>query len=90
MIKLRDVASYVSEKVDIGLLKVQDYITTDNMLSNRGGIIIGNDLPKADKVTKFERGDILVSNIRPYFKKSGMQPLMEGVLMMLSFFEQMA
>lgn len=69
MIKLRDVASYVSEKVDIGLLKVQDYITTDNMLSNRGGIIIGNDLPKADKVTKFERGDILVSNIRPYFKK---------------------
>lgn len=69
MIKLRDVASYVSEKVDIGLLKVQDYITTDNMLSNRRGIIIGNDLPKADKVTKFERGDILVSNIRPYFKK---------------------
>lgn len=69
MIKLKDVASYVSEKVDTGLLKAQDYITTDNMLSNRGGIIISNSLPKAEKVTKFERGDILVSNIRPYFKK---------------------
>ena len=69
MIKLKDVASYVSEKVDTGLLKVQDYITTDNMLSNRGGIIISDSLPKAEKVTKFERGDILVSNIRPYFKK---------------------
>lgn len=69
MIKLKEVASYVSEKVDTGLLKVQDYITTDNMLSNRGGIIISNSLPKADKVTKFERDDILVSNIRPYFKK---------------------
>lgn len=69
MIKLKEVASYVSEKVDTGLLKVQDYITTDNMLSNRGGIIISNNLPQADKVTKFERDDILVSNIRPYFKK---------------------
>lgn len=69
MIKLKDVASYVSEKVDIGLLKVQDYITTDNMQSNRGGIIISDNLPKAEKVTKFERDDILVSNIRPYLKK---------------------
>ncbi|MDU6978562.1 MAG: restriction endonuclease subunit S [Veillonella sp.] len=69
MIKLRDVASYVSEKVDIGFLKEKEYITTDNMISNRGGIIISNSLPRGDKVTKFERGDILVSNIRPYFKK---------------------
>lgn len=69
MIKLKDVASYVSEKVDIRFLKAQEYITTDSMLSNRGGIIISNNLPKANKVTKFESGDILVSNIRPYFKK---------------------
>lgn len=51
MIKLKDVASYVSEKVDIRFLKAQEYITTDSMLSNRGGIVISNNLPKANKVT---------------------------------------
>lgn len=66
---LKDVSHYVQDKIDVSMLKADDYITTDNMLPNRGGITIAEDLPKADRVTKYAPGDTLVSNIRPYFKK---------------------
>ena len=69
MMQLKDIAHYVNDKINVSSLKTSEYITTDNMLSNRGGIVDCESLPKANKVTKYEVGDVLVSNIRPYFKK---------------------
>lgn len=69
MIKLKEVAHYVSDKINISALTRNEYITTDNMLPNKGGITDCENLPQAARVTKYECGDILVSNIRPYFKK---------------------
>jgi type I restriction enzyme, S subunit len=69
MSRLKDVSHYVQDKIDVSMLKADDYITTDNMLPNRGGITIAEDLPKTERVTKYAPGDTLVSNIRPYFKK---------------------
>ena len=69
MIELKNAAHYVSDKIDVTALKTSDYITTDSMLPNRGGIVECESLPHAVRTTKYKPGDILVSNIRPYFKK---------------------
>ena len=39
------------------------------MIPNRGGITKATNLPTGEQTSSFESGDILVSNIRPYFKK---------------------
>ncbi|WP_368262708.1 restriction endonuclease subunit S [Clostridium disporicum] len=67
MKKLKDFAIYVSDKIDCKDIEV--YISTDNMLPNKGGINKTEYLPKDGSVNLFKRGDILLSNIRPYFKK---------------------
>ena len=39
------------------------------MLKDRGGVISPESIPANGNVTKYKKDDILVSNIRPYFKK---------------------
>ena len=67
--KLEDICVYVKEKIDISLIDENTYISTENMLPDRGGITEASSLPSADKTQAFNAGDVLVSNIRPYFKK---------------------
>ncbi len=69
MIELKKVTQYVSDKIESFALVVKDYVTTDNMLPDRGGVVWGEWLPQNTRVTKYISGDVLVSNIRPYFKK---------------------
>lgn len=78
MIELREAAHYVSDKIDVSSLKTEEYITTDNMIPNRGGVVDCKSLPQASRVTRYEPGDILVSNIRPYFKKIWFSDRMSG------------
>ena len=66
---LGDIAPYVKEKVQYKDIKPSSYVTTTNMLQNRGGIVTYHDIPEIDKVVSYKAGDILVSNIRPYLKK---------------------
>ncbi len=66
---LGEVCDYVHEKISIDSLSNKTYISTENMLKERGGIIECESLPEDCNVTAFEQNDILVSNIRPYFKK---------------------
>ena len=39
------------------------------MKSNRAGVEPASSVPHAGRVAAYEPGDILISNIRPYFKK---------------------
>jgi type I restriction enzyme S subunit len=66
---LRDLCEYTNTRVIINALDLNTYISTENMLQNRGGVIPATNLPSAISATGFEVGDILISNIRPYFKK---------------------
>lgn len=66
--KIRNVASIVNQKIDGCLLDNHTYISTECMLPNCGGIEDSSSVPNG-KVTRFEKNDILLSNIRPYFKK---------------------
>ena len=66
---LGDIAPYVSEKIDYTEIAPNTYVSTDNMLQNREGVVVYEGIPNVDRVTKFQKEDILVSNIRPYLKK---------------------
>ena len=66
--KLGDVISAIKEKTNTSLLDEHTYISTENMLPNKAGITTSSGVPSGNAI-KFQKGDILVSNIRPYFKK---------------------
>ena len=65
---LSDICYYVSSKIPVGQVQLSNYVSTENLLQNKGGLSVANKLPSG-KVTAFQAGDVLVSNIRPYFKK---------------------
>lgn len=50
-------------------INIESYISTENMLPNKGGITIAESLPDCQPMSKYEPHDILLSNIRPYFQK---------------------
>ena len=66
---LSDVGSFSNERISIEHVTVDNYISTENMVSDKGGVVQASALPDAKKVAKYNPEDILLSNIRPYFKK---------------------
>lgn len=50
-------------------ITIENYITTENMLPNKAGVALVSSLPAVNSASKYEPNDILLSNIRPYFKK---------------------
>lgn len=68
-VQLGRVTLYVNEKAAYADIRPESYITTDNMLQNCEGWIPYASAPNIDRVTAYQKGDILVSNIRPYLKK---------------------
>ena len=69
VVELMNIGYFVKEKIEVLNLNPEDYISTENLLSDYGGVTISNKLPTTEKVTAFQKNDILISNIRPYLKK---------------------
>ena len=67
--KLSDICSYRKGKISTSNLNCQTYISTENMIPNKGGITETTSLPTIALTQEYKKGDVLVSNIRPYFKK---------------------
>lgn len=67
--KLGEVAVFGTEKLSSSLVSLENYISTENMLPNKGGIEQADKKPENGLITHYCNGDILISNIRPYFKK---------------------
>lgn len=66
---LAEICEYAKSKVDVTILNEDTYISTENMIPNKGGITSASSLPTMTQTQAFLAGDVLVSNIRPYFKK---------------------
>lgn len=66
---LSDICDYAKGKIDVAVLDEDTYISTENMMPNKGGITSASSLPTVVQTQAFNAGDVLVSNIRPYFKK---------------------
>lgn len=67
--RLEEIATYSNQKIETDKLNYDNYISTENMLSNRLGVIKATTLPNQKKVCYYNENNILISNIRPYFKK---------------------
>lgn len=67
--KLSDICEYTKGKIKVSALDENTYISTENMLPNKGGITKAASLPTQEQTQAFMKNDVLVSNIRPYFKK---------------------
>ena len=66
--KLGDVVIPIKDKVDTSVLDKDSYISTENILPNKSGITTSSGVPSGSAI-RFQEGDVLISNIRPYFKK---------------------
>ena len=67
--KLAEICTFRKGKVNVSKLTLKTYISTENMLPDKGGITEAGSLPKVELTQEYKKDDILVSNIRPYFKK---------------------
>lgn len=68
-VALKDVSEYSKEKIDIEEISILNYVSTENLVPDIGGKVLSSGLPGKGKIAKYRKGDILISNIRPYFKK---------------------
>lgn len=66
---LDEICSYSKTRISIDEITNRNYISTENMVVNRGGITEASTLPNTKNVVKYDKGNTLISNIRPYFKK---------------------
>ncbi len=66
---LADIAVQVTEKAECSESSLDSYVSTESLLPDKGGRQLASSLPSTGKVTVYQAGDTLVSNIRPYFKK---------------------
>ena len=68
--KLADIAAYVTDRISSSEISLFEYVTTDSLLQNKRGRNLAQNLPPVPcSLTKYHKGDVLVSNIRPYLKK---------------------
>ena len=65
-----EVASQIRDRIPVSAIRAEDYVSTDNMRPNFGGIDTSSSSPPSGNVTAYQEGDILLSNIRPYFRKT--------------------
>ncbi|MDD3035955.1 MAG: restriction endonuclease subunit S [Candidatus Saccharimonadaceae bacterium] len=69
LFELRDIVNYSKTRIAAKELNIESYVGVDNLLQNRQGKTISSYVPKTGKLTRYEVGDILIGNIRPYLKK---------------------
>ena len=69
LISLGDLCFFVKETCDCSFANSDTYVSTESMLPNMAGITASESIPSTGLVNKYRPKDILVSNIRPYFKK---------------------
>ena len=68
-VKLGDISDFAKGRISISEINVENYVSTDNMLPNKGGKVIASSLPITKNVLRYSKEQTLISNIRPYFKK---------------------
>lgn len=66
---LKTIMCYGKERISYSAITPEKYVSTDNMEQNCEGIVPYNGTPNVNTIVAYQKGDILLSNIRPYLKK---------------------
>ena len=67
--KLEDITSFSKDRISSSILTEENYVSTENMLQDFQGIVRSQGVPTNTNVMAYKKGDVLISNIRPYLKK---------------------
>ena len=67
--QLSDLCNIISVKTSMVNASLENYVSTENMIPNFGGLVKAEKLPSGSMVNAFLQDDVLFSNIRTYFKK---------------------
>ena len=67
--RLGEIASYSSTRISSESITAETYVGVDNLLPDKQGKKDSNYVPLEGNVISFDKGDILIGNIRPYLKK---------------------
>ena len=66
---LNAIAPFSTKSIKYSDIESETYITTDNMLQNKLGVLPFEGVANISSITEYKPEDILISNIRPYLKK---------------------
>ena len=66
---LNTIAPFATRSIKYNDIAPETYITTDNMLQNKSGVVPFTGEANIASITEYKKDDILISNIRPYLKK---------------------
>ena len=66
---LKSVAEYSSKRISAEELDASNYVGVDNLLKDKYGREDSSYVPETGISIRFEKGDILIGNIRPYLRK---------------------
>ena len=66
---LNTIAPFATKSIKYGDIESETYITTDNMIQNKLGVLPFEGVANISSITEYKPEDILISNIRPYLKK---------------------
>lgn len=66
---LNTIAPFATNTIKYSDIEPKTYITTDNMLQNKLGVLPFEGVANISSITEYKPEDILISNIRPYLKK---------------------
>jgi len=69
MVRLGDVCDEIKDRIQSSKIAVGEYVTTDNMVKDCGGIVPAGYVPSEVGLVEYHKGDVLIANIRPYLKK---------------------
>ena len=69
VIQLAQICEYQINRIDYSSIDPANYISTENMLQDCEGRTYYEGSPEVNTVIEYRKGDILVSNIRPYLQK---------------------
>lgn len=69
LVSLKDIASYSAKKIPSSLTDNSSYVGVDNLIANKRGKKLSDYAPNIAKLSRFQPGDILIGNIRPYLRK---------------------
>lgn len=67
--ELSDIAQYSKSRIDAKEVDENSYIGVDNLLQNKKGKTTSLYIPSEGRLIKYNPGDILIGNIRPYLRK---------------------
>lgn len=69
---LGDICEYRKGKINVSELTEQNYVSTENLLPNRSGLVEAASMPSTVTTQIYYKNDILVSKYVRISKKSGL------------------